>query len=350
MQASELTIRRIDPAQDGERVLSVLRRNLPEAATRARLDWLYLSNPDGPSLVWVAEDAAGNPIGTSAAHPRRMRIRGEVVLALNLSDFAIDAPYRSLGPALRLLRATLEPIRRGEFAFGYDFGSESMRAIYRRMGGIDLGPTERWVRPVRLRGLAKRKLGNGLVGAAAGAVGDAAVRVRDALLRVPHGIEVESLEGECGSEFDALDERLSRVRPVAGVRDAAYLNWKHLRHAMWAHTLVCARRSQRLVGFVVLRAAPGANLALTDLFAEDDDQARRGLLARVVAIARERGAEMIQAQAVAGGAYASLLRELGFVPREQGPGPVPIAPSGDPARATLESPDSWWLTEGDRDI
>ena len=118
MSNSAVRIREADPATNRERILALLARNLPEASSPQRHDWLYLSNPWGTARVWLAEDVAtGEAVGTSAGQPRRMRLEGETVLALCLSDFAIDAAYRSLGPALKLLQATLEPVRKGEYAF-----------------------------------------------------------------------------------------------------------------------------------------------------------------------------------------------------------------------------------------
>ena len=131
MKHQKLTIRECDPATERSRILAVLERNLPRASGSLRFDWLYLSNPAGNALVWLAENEDGEAVGTSAGHPRRLRVGGQVVTVLNLSDFAIDAYYRSLGPALQLLRATLAPMDEGRYAFSSDHPSEAMLAVRR---------------------------------------------------------------------------------------------------------------------------------------------------------------------------------------------------------------------------
>jgi len=344
-----LSIRQADPSADREAILAVLGRDLPQAASAERHDWLYLANPDGPARVWLAEDEEGRAVGTSAAHPRRMRVRGKVVLALNLSDFAIDAHYRSLGPALELLKATLAPVREGEFAFSYDYPSEAMHALYRRMGGPDLGPNERWARPVDLKPLAKRRLGV-VVGTVVGAAADAALRARDKLARGAGDVDVAPVEAEFGPDFDALDARLQSLRPVVGVRDARYLAWKYGAHTMWSHRVLCARRGGELLGFAVLREEEPNVVACVDLFAVEEDDVRRALAAHAVDWARERGAEALHAQALGGSATARMLERAGFVRREAGVGPMPFYASGSPLREALDDPASWWLIGGDRDI
>jgi hypothetical protein len=100
----EISVRQVDPAAERARILGVLAASLPAAAAPERFAWLYLSNPDGRALVWLAEHD-GTILGTSAAHPRRMRVGGDVVRAPNLGDFAIDrsqrAPRSRLAPAAR---------------------------------------------------------------------------------------------------------------------------------------------------------------------------------------------------------------------------------------------------------
>jgi predicted N-acetyltransferase YhbS len=350
MKPREIRIRQADPSADAEAIRAVLERNLPKASRAERFDWLYRANPDGPALVWLAQDAAGTPMGTSAAHPRRMRVDGRMVRALNLSDFAVDTAYRSLGPALQLLRATLEPVRSGEYAFSYDFPSESMHALYQRMGGVDLGRKERWVRPVDLRPIAKRKMGDGIVGSVVGAAGQAALRARDAFSGVPAGLEIEPLAGDCGAEFDALDDRLGGLRPVTGVRDAAYLNWRYVKNPLAGHTLLCARRGGDLLGFVALATGSAEFIAVLDLFAPEGDGVRRGLIAGAVELARERGAEALWMEVLADSGSAHAAQALGFVKRDDAEGPVPFTGPDSPVRATLAEAANWWITGGDRDF
>jgi hypothetical protein len=338
---------RVDPSADGEAIRAVLERNLPDAARAERYAWVYEANPDGPALVWLVNDAAGAPVGTSAAYPRRMHLDGETVLALNLSDFAVDTAFRTLGPALQLLRATLEPVRSGEYAFSYDFPSESMRALYRRMGGADLGRKERWVRPVDLRPIVKRRMGSGIVGSVVGAAGQAALRARDALSGVPAGLSIEPLDGECGAEFDGLDKKLGRLRPVTGVRDARYLNW---RYGRGGYTFLCARRGGDLEGFLVVGTEDPEVVPVLDLFAPADNGVARGLIAGAVDFARGRGSEALWVEVLADSASAATVQASGFVKRDDTEGPVPFAGPESPHRSLLAEAGNWWITGGDRDF
>ena len=171
-----------------------------------------------------------------------MRVDGLEVMALNPGYLALDTEYRYLGPAIELMQASLETVRRGQFAFSYDHPSEGMFAIYRRMGRAGVGRMQRWVRLLTVRHAVERRLGQGIVSRALGTVGDLALRTRDALMRVPKGTTVDQLVGDCGEEFDALDQRLRGACRVEGVRSAAYLNWRYLRNMTCQHEIVCARR------------------------------------------------------------------------------------------------------------
>jgi hypothetical protein len=349
-RAGQIKVRQVDPFEEGDAILAVLRRNLPSAGARERLEWLYRSNPDGPALVWLAQDPAGVPVGTSAAHPRRMRVDGSIVRAINLGDFAMDRPWRTLGPALQLLRATLEPVRNGAYAFSYDYPSPSMDALYTRMDRTVLGYSERWVRPVSLKTAVRRHAGEGVISDVVGAAADVALWARDALIRPVRELQLEVLSGPCGEEFDALDARLAGRQSVIGVRDATYLNWRYLQHTMWRHTVICARRHGRLDGYMVLRSKETSAVSLLDLHATDDESVRHGLVAAAVHWARDQNADSIDVEVVARSASARMVQRLGFLRREPHCGPVACAPEGPPYAATLSAADNWWLMGGDRDV
>jgi hypothetical protein len=345
----EISIRQVDPAVERERILAVLAANLPAAAAAERFDWLYLSNPDGPALVWLAEPEHGEAVGTSAAHPRRMRVGGDPARALNLGDFAIDRSQRSLGPALRLLRATLAPVRDGTYALSYDFSNAPMHAVYRRMRMHALGRNQRWMQPVAMRRLLRRKLGSELLAAVAGAAGDALWHTRRSLHGHARGVRLDVVTGECGEEFDALDARVARGRFVVGVRDATYLNWRYLRNPVWQHEIVCARTDGGLVGYAVLRRTDPHTVALVDIQGEDTRVCRM-LLSAAVRRAASHGAAALHVEVLAGSPAARLVRALGFLRRESDDGPVAFWPSDCPFATRLEDAKNWWLIGGDRDV
>jgi len=342
-------IRPADLSRDREAILAVLERNLPGAGSPERFDWLYLENPDGPARVWIVEDVQGGAVGTSAAFPRRMHLAGAPAMALVLSDFALDSGHRTLGPALKLLRATLEPVREGAFAFSYDFPSRTMHAIYRRLGAPDLGPAARWVRPLKLSSAIRRRFGEGALSGAAGAAADALLSARDSLATRPAGVEVSELRDAFDDRFDELDARVELDRAVAGVRDSTYLNWKYGGHTMWTHRTLVAEREGELLGYAVLRAGEANSVVLVDLFT-DEKAVRRALVAATNRLGRKQGAARIETEVLDEPGISRMLEGLGFVRREQGVGPVPYLSPSCPDRENLSDASSWWLNGGDRDI
>jgi len=344
----EISIRQVDPAAERERILAVLAANLPAAAAAERFDWLYLSNPDGPALVWLAEHETGAPVGTSAAHPRRMYVGSERMYALNLGDFAVDRSQRSLGPALRLLRATLAPVCDRTYAFSYDFGSASMHAVYRRMRVHALGCSERWMQPIAMRRLRRGPPGAGWLAAVAGGAVDALWHARRSIHGRVKGLRLDVLAAECGEEFDALDARVARERRVGGVRDATYLTWRYLRNPVWKHEILCARADGRLVGYAVLRFTTPDTVSIVDMQGEHIRVCRM-LLSGAARRAAARNAAALDVEVLAGSEAARLIRRLGFIRRESADGPVVFWPPDGPRAAELEAAENWWLIGGDRD-
>ena len=53
MKKRAVRLREADPSADRELILGVLSRNLPEAASGKRHEWLYLGNPCGAARVCI---------------------------------------------------------------------------------------------------------------------------------------------------------------------------------------------------------------------------------------------------------------------------------------------------------
>lgn len=344
-------VRRADPARDRQDIVAVLRRNmLGIADVEARHEWLYLRNPWGRAWVWLAEDSeTGTVVGTSAAHPKRVRVDGTTLDVLDLSDFAVDTTHRALGPALALLRATLEPMR-GRFAFSYDHPSPAMLAVYTRLGGRAVSQHTRWVRLLRVSPQIERRMGT-VAGGLVGTLGDLALVARDRLTRPRSPVTVKLLDGPPGHEFDRLDEETADQARVRGVRSSAHLAWRYLGHTAARHEILCARDGGALVGYLVFRPCVPQVLSIVDVVAHGEPHVGAALIAGLVALGRARGMHALWATVLDGGPAEGLFPRCGFVPRERSPGVVVYAPEAPPGVAeTISQAAHWWMLEGDADV
>jgi hypothetical protein len=349
MTTSPISIRQINPATERFSVDRLLKEYLPEAATDGRFDWAYLDNPDGVAYVWLAETADGNAIGTSAAFPRQFQVKGNTVRALVLSDFVIDSRFRTLGPAVALLRATLASIDDGLYDFALDHPSDSMMAVYKRLGGTELGRRTRYVRLLKTSGAAHRRWGTGLGSSILGSLGDFALRTVDRFRRVPDSLTTETHSGDFGREFATLGGVLGERRAIFGDRSLDYLNWRYRSANRFTHVTVAVRLEGKLLAYSILQQTDAMSLVIVELVCPADAAIEMAIFHAILAVSHRRNVESLQASCMEGDAWCTILRRLGFVEREQSAGPVVYSPKGAKWADILTDRDQWWMTDGDRD-
>lgn len=339
-------IRTADPEADRALLTDLLAQNLGSAAGDPRYDWLYLQSPYGRARVLVAtESSSGRAIGAAAAFPRRLFVGGSVRHGYVLGDFCIDQHHRSLGLALQLQRACLEEILSAPLSVAYDFPSDRMMAIYRRMQISPAGQIVRWAKPLR----ANRKIGN-VVGSSALA-GILAAPVNELLewrdfASLPKGDwTIAELDGLCKEEFTHLAHSVGSRYGLCLERSAPYLNWRYLQHPLVHHELLVARQHGELKGYVVF-SHTSEDAKIVDLFGFGDTAMWTALVARVVSLTRDRGVVTLSIPALGATPWASQLKGWGFHPREAAP-VVVYDPSN--AERPADEASNWFLTDGDRE-
>ena len=344
-----MDIVRVQAATHREDILRVLERNLPAASGRKRFDWLYLSNPAGQAHVWVAYNKNQEPVGTSAAIPRKIRIGDSIVEGLVLSDFAIDEAYRSLGPALKMLRATLEPVMSGEFELTYDYPSRSMYAIYSRLGAKALGPENRYVRLISVSHGIRQHVRSDILSSTISKLVDSIIGLRDSFARTRGSVQVETYIGEFSSEFSEVSNIICSSRSIFVDRNTQYLNWRFRQHPDRRHFVSVARKNGRLVGYVISHSESTEVLMIDEFVCESCSDARVSLLNHTVDIARSENVEKIQCAMLEDSPVEALLANSSFYYRDSGIGPVVFARPESGTEVDINEGDCWWLGEGDKD-
>jgi hypothetical protein len=326
--------------------MDLVRRYLDPDADARRHDWLYRDNPWGPALAWLALDEdAGVPVGMASAFPRRMRVGGRPETAWLLGDFCIRDDTRTLGVALKLQRACLAGVAATGARLCFDFPSQAMMAVYRRLAVEPWAEMTRLVRPLRLerhiRGLVKSAA---LARTLSFAV-DPFLRMRRRWPSPTVGVKLA--DGPCGEEFAALAERATTAGGGWVERSPAYLDWRFTAHPWVRYERAEARRAGRLVAYAVFRQV-GEQGLLEDLFGIDDRDVVTDLVESVTQVLAARGAAAVSATMATAHPWRPWLGALGFVPRESKPMVVCVSTRGS-VDDDLPRGGGWFFMDGDRE-
>lgn len=340
-------IRRADLEVDRQLLADLHSHNLSPTAGGRRFDWLYLGNPHGSARAWIAIDKnTGKGVGAAAAFPRRLSIARSSRAGYVLGDFCIDRQYRSLGLALQLQRTCLEQVSSECPASSYDFPSDRMMAIYRRMKIGPMGTVVRWSKLLR----AEQKIGKLVKFSALAKIlatpTNKLLKWKDTLAASNGGWTIAEHRGDCDEEFTRLARAVGSRYGTCIERSAEYLNWRYLRHPSVHHQILTARCGRELKGYVVF-AHKENDATIVDLFGFSDTPMWTALVTGAVTSLRARMVMNVSFPALATNPWARLLPKWGFHPRESSP--VVVYVSGKMAEPEESSASSWFLVDGDRE-
>lgn len=339
-------IRRAELESERVALIRFLSSYLSPDADERRYNWLYCESPHGKAVAWVADDQVESKIaGLSAAFPRQMYRHGEEATGYVLGDFCIHPHFRSLGPALALQRKTLEDLSRLGKSFVYDFPSQSMLAIYKRLGCDPNGRVIRYAKPLRAGRKLERLLPGKKAARALAVPVNFALRLKDLARkrRAPCTIAPES--GPCSGEFTEASRQWSRRIGICTARTADYLNWRFFRHPRKHYRMLTARASGELRGYLIYEVS-AADAVISDLMAADD-AIYEALLCEAVFELRDQRLDTLSAPLPAAHPARAVFAKWGF--RERETSPLVLLHTVDRARFRNEPVEDWYLLHGDRE-
>jgi len=339
-------IRAADPEADRALLADVLTQNLGPASGARRYEWLYLQNPHGRARTWLATDAnTGRGVAAAAAFPRMLFVDGAVRCGYVLGDFCVDQHHRSLGLALQLQRACLAGVASAGPSIAFDFPSDRMMAVYRRMQIFPAGQMVRWAKPLRANRTIGRFLGSSNLAGLLAAPVNELLKLRDLVYLGKDDWTISQHEGSCKEEFTNLAHSIGSRYGCCVERSAEYLNWRYLHHPLVHHELLAAHQSQNLRGYVVFSHTVD-DAKIVDLFGFSDTQMWTALISRVVSLLRDRGVVTLSVPTLDSSPWVGLLKGWGFHPREAAP--IVLCTPGELGDAA-EDRSSWFLMDGDRE-
>jgi hypothetical protein len=336
-----------DPAEDHESILDLWQRNLPSASAE-RYTWLYEAGP-ATGLLLHAEGA--QVIGSSGLMRRQLCAFGERLPAGQAIDLNVDHDHRTIGPALKLQRAVVDAVSRGELGLVYSFPNRQSEAVLRRIGYKVLGEVQRWLKPLSCRIALRRPSWPQLLPKVVAPLVDPLWRLksRDMFYRRPPGLCVEQPDG-FDARFDRLWQKASRQFPILGERTSEYLRWRFARSPEGPFdTLALVDPAGELCGYVIYRRHQDTIIVGDFLFADLDHL--KPLLAQFLRLMWRQHADAVVIVCLASAPVRKVLERFGFWQRPSCWKAMIYADpqhAGDRAEQWLEA-DNWFFTRADMD-
>jgi hypothetical protein len=206
------------------------------------LTWKFLENPDGPALIFIAEDSRNMIVGLRAYMPRLCKCpRRGSFMAYHGVDALTDANSRKEGIYSNLRRFGLTKLKYPRFSF-------PTRVTFNRRsrdGDRTIGSTKRWLFPVTIaQSITKKPYGT-------------VVPLANLFLelyasswlgKLPADLEIRSI-----SKFDGNFEYKSDV--IHCIRSAEYLNWRFIDNPWHSYEAYEFHEGNERIGYCVYAVA-----------------------------------------------------------------------------------------------
>ncbi len=344
--SNEIEIRQAKD-DDRERIIALVSKMWHEDIT-ARYEWIYLSNPHGRALTWLAiKGSTGETVGCTSIFPRKVIVNGRERTGSIGGDCYIEPRVRRRGLATRLHIESLAGMRHCGVDFMYGPPNPNNLSALVKAGSNIVTSFKRWVRPLTGRAVYRAAFAR-IPSKLEARIAGLPIMMLDRLTRADaRGITLERVT-EFGDEFDLTFKRAAEGRPIACVRDSRYLTWRYLDAPSGRQIPFAVRRNGELQGFVALELS-GEHAAVVDFFTVADSRLVDATLQLLLDhVAREGGADL-EISVTPDPVIASRLRRLGFIARSERGFQV-AASQQDPQIETLLSPTAWSFLAADQDM
>lgn len=336
---------------DEESFIRFLGHHISDRNVEKHFKWLYLGNPHGRALTWIAvKNGTDQIVGCTSTFPRIMNIAGADLLASKGGDAYVDPEFRRQGIAQALHAFSVGDMQ--NLGIACNFGIAPAPANFRafmRVGALSPGNFDTYRLPLDaswvvdkfrlewIRRTAKRLL-------------DPVVRfyVERQGFRRERFRESLRIVDRFDSRVNELFASVSHKFGVCGKRDSEYLNWRFAEHPFKQYTLVECSSRDDLFGYAVLGMVAD-RCKILDFLCRDDEIGLQLFLKLLSGFARDRGCRSLFLYLNPAGPYVAGFERCGFL-RAGRELPMMILTNGSPDKDEIfNDKERWYLMPGDDD-
>jgi hypothetical protein len=310
-----LAIRAASLIDDQPQLIEILQRNIP-GRQEGHFEWRHQANPAGPGWSWVACDRNDAIVAMASVFPRNVWVDGKPMVCGQVGEFVVDAPYRSLGPALLLQRATFTPVDSGEVAFCYDCPPHDQgMSTFVRLGMSAVAEVTRYALPLKSDEFLAKKIGKAAWTKPIVTAVNLTLRIRR-LRPNEHGLEIGEFNSAFGEEFTRLDERASSSSVIRASRSSRDLTWRYRENPAWKSRVLVARRAGELRGFLTF-VTFGDRASIVDIFGCPSSEVALPLLQAMIDLCSREDRMCIEGYCSEASELGTFFQRAGLRPRER---------------------------------
>lgn len=326
-------------------------RNLEHMSIQRYL-WNYENSPYGKAHNWLAkEENSGRFVGSGTLFPRRIFLNGEPVFAAVAGDFAIDAEHRAYGPALRMQKVIQSSIEDNGFGFIYGVPNSASEAIFLRIGYIEVGRLERYVKVLKSEYKLKEYVKVPLVANLLSKIIDFKMRVlsKESIFKKSANYEAGGLV-KFDERFDDLWKRALNQFKVIGERSSKFLDWRYMQCPQFDfYIFALSDNKKNITGYIVYYIREKICYVVDMLFS-DTTECLDNLIYEFIRHARDKGICSISASYMGNSTIVNKLKEWGFNLRDDYFKVVVYYPRISTFSNFISDKENWYFFAGDNDI
>ena len=312
--------------------------------------WMYENKSNPSPFTWFITTAEGSKVGFAAISSRIMKIGEQILRAGQTIDLSVDKEHRTLRPALLLQREMTARFQQKGIKFLYCFPNKLSEGLQKRAGFKELGPFERWTKPLRSEYKLRDHIPNKLVRKGISFVADIALRIlsKEFKFKKLRGLKTEIKES-FDKRFNLLWDTASLQHPIIGERNAAYLDWRFHQFPNLAYKIFCLSNHQNeLQGYIIYNLKNGF-VSISDFLAVNTTLLD-SLFTEFIKKMRLTDATSITVNYFGTPIITERLKKYGFFKRLQEDKILIYFSNKDFPSLNILDRNLWYLTPADRDI